>query len=83
MLVAEGVDEVELHLHLVRLGPGIDLLLHRLIASGDPVVPQADGKLAGGAGGADMHQWQGGGGRGHFQGGAAGDGATLGHGCFL
>jgi hypothetical protein len=57
-LVAVASDEIDADLDLVLVGPGIDLLLHDVVAGGDPMVPEADSKLSGGSGGADMHQRQ-------------------------
>jgi len=62
-LVANARNEIELHVDLVLLGPGIDELFHGIVAGRDPVVPQGQAQLAGRAGGADVHQRQGSGGR--------------------
>ena len=58
-LHADAGQEVELHIDLVLLGPGIDQLLHGGVAGGDPMVPEGQAQLAGGAGSADVDQRQG------------------------
>ena len=60
-LHADAGEEVELDGDLVLLRPVIDQLLHGGIAGRNPVVPDREPQLACRAGGADVHQRQGGG----------------------
>src|SRR6185369_6083187 len=54
-------DEVGLHLDLILLGPGVDLLLDLDVSSRDPVVPEEYRNLAGGIGAPDeRRRYQGG-----------------------
>ena len=57
-LAADGGEEIEFHLDLVLLGPGVHQLLHGGVAGGHPVIPEREAQFACRAGGADMHQWQ-------------------------
>ena len=58
-LAALRGDEVGLHLDLVLVGEKRELALQLGIAGRYPVVPGKERHLTGGAGGADMHPWQG------------------------
>ena len=55
-LVADGGQEVEVHIDLVLFRPGADHLAHRFVSGRDPMVPQGDAELAGGPGGPDIDQ---------------------------
>ena len=58
VFLADGGDEVGLHLDLVLGRPRVDLLLHYRVAGRHPMVPECDRYLSGCAPSANMHQRQ-------------------------